>query len=154
MRVGNLQVFKRAEVSAHYAVLDYLTPCEELLFDLFRLLRVLGDDYPHVSHEFVTDWYYYVFSRSNPAANGGIGSLAVQEELLGQRGVATPLKRTSPAHGTSRGVSTYEWDNRSTASTGMSWNHSYFLRRRVFGRESEIGHSKPLLAAGACSNES
>jgi SAM-dependent methyltransferase len=29
----------------------------------FRLLRVLGDDYPRTSHRFVTDWYYYVFTR-------------------------------------------------------------------------------------------
>lgn len=28
----------------------------------FRLLRVLGDDYPKRSHRFVTDWYYYVFA--------------------------------------------------------------------------------------------
>jgi len=30
----------------------------------FHLLRVLGDDYPRVSHVYVTDWYYYVFSKS------------------------------------------------------------------------------------------
>ncbi len=29
----------------------------------FRLQRVLGDDYPRVSRLYVTDWYYYVFSR-------------------------------------------------------------------------------------------
>jgi SAM-dependent methyltransferase len=29
----------------------------------FRLLRVLGDDYPQTSRLYVTDWYYYVFSR-------------------------------------------------------------------------------------------
>jgi len=28
----------------------------------FRLLKVLGDDYPAHSKIFVTDWYYYVFS--------------------------------------------------------------------------------------------
>jgi len=43
----------------------------ELQKQQFRLLRVLGDDYPHVSREYVTDWYYYVFLRSNPVANGG-----------------------------------------------------------------------------------
>jgi ubiquinone/menaquinone biosynthesis C-methylase UbiE len=36
----------------------------------FRPLRILGDDYPHPSHEYVTDWYYYVFSKSNSAENG------------------------------------------------------------------------------------
>jgi SAM-dependent methyltransferase len=30
----------------------------------FRLETVLGDDYPKRSHEFVTDWYYYVFSKA------------------------------------------------------------------------------------------
>jgi hypothetical protein len=30
----------------------------------FRLLRVLGDDYPQVSHAYITDWYYYVFSKA------------------------------------------------------------------------------------------
>lgn len=30
----------------------------------FRLLRVLGDDYPRVSRLYVTDWYYYVFSAT------------------------------------------------------------------------------------------
>lgn len=29
----------------------------------FHLLRVLGDDYPQASRLYVTDWYYYVFSR-------------------------------------------------------------------------------------------
>lgn len=30
----------------------------------FSFLRVQGDDYPRVSHPYVTDWYYYVFSKS------------------------------------------------------------------------------------------
>lgn len=30
----------------------------------FHLLRVLGDDYPQVSHLYITDWYYYVFSKT------------------------------------------------------------------------------------------
>ena len=30
----------------------------------FRLLRVLGDDYPRSSRLYVTDWYYYVFSKT------------------------------------------------------------------------------------------
>jgi len=32
-----------------------------------QLLRVLGDDYPRVSRRYVTDWYYYVFSRAGTA---------------------------------------------------------------------------------------
>jgi SAM-dependent methyltransferase len=30
----------------------------------FRLLRVLGDDYPRASRRYVTYWYYYVFSKT------------------------------------------------------------------------------------------
>jgi SAM-dependent methyltransferase len=30
----------------------------------FRLLRVLGNDYPRLSRAYITDWYYYVFSKS------------------------------------------------------------------------------------------
>ncbi len=30
----------------------------------FSLLRISGDDYPCTSHSWVTDWYYYVFSKS------------------------------------------------------------------------------------------
>lgn len=30
----------------------------------YRLVRVLGDDYPLASHPWVTKWYYYVFSKS------------------------------------------------------------------------------------------
>jgi SAM-dependent methyltransferase len=30
----------------------------------FRLLRVQGDDYPRTSRRYVTDWYYYVFSKA------------------------------------------------------------------------------------------
>ena len=29
----------------------------------FRLLRVVGDDCPRVSHPYITDWYYYVFCK-------------------------------------------------------------------------------------------
>jgi ubiquinone/menaquinone biosynthesis C-methylase UbiE len=30
----------------------------------FRLQRILGDDYPRPSRPYVTDWYYYVFSKA------------------------------------------------------------------------------------------
>jgi SAM-dependent methyltransferase len=30
----------------------------------FRLVRVLGDDYPERSHAYATDWYYYVFAKT------------------------------------------------------------------------------------------
>jgi len=31
----------------------------------FQLVRVTGDDYPRVSRPFLTDWYYYVFSKND-----------------------------------------------------------------------------------------
>jgi SAM-dependent methyltransferase len=31
----------------------------------FQLVRFMGDDYPRVSRAFLTDWYYYVFSRTS-----------------------------------------------------------------------------------------
>jgi ubiquinone/menaquinone biosynthesis C-methylase UbiE len=36
----------------------------------FRIEKVLGDDYPHASGEYTTDWYYYVFSKSNSTEDG------------------------------------------------------------------------------------
>jgi hypothetical protein len=36
----------------------------------FKIERVLGDDYPQASGEYITDWYYYVFSKSNSAGSG------------------------------------------------------------------------------------
>lgn len=29
----------------------------------FRLVQMLGDDYPHASRRYITDWYYYVFAK-------------------------------------------------------------------------------------------
>jgi len=31
----------------------------------FQLVRFMGDDYPRVSRPFLTDWYYYVFSKTD-----------------------------------------------------------------------------------------
>ena len=36
----------------------------------FQYLKVLGNDYPAVSGEYSTDWYYYVFSKMNSPENG------------------------------------------------------------------------------------
>src|ERR1700683_320873 len=38
----------------------------------FRLLRVLGDDYPRISRLYVTDWYYYVFSSAEATGGGKV----------------------------------------------------------------------------------
>jgi ubiquinone/menaquinone biosynthesis C-methylase UbiE len=54
--------------SAHGGlVTHYWTPARAIAeiaeFD-FRLETFLGDDHPKRSHRFVTDWYYYVFSKA------------------------------------------------------------------------------------------
>jgi ubiquinone/menaquinone biosynthesis C-methylase UbiE len=53
--------------SAHGgAQIHFATPQkieQELVRCHFRPLRVLGDDYPRASHLYVTDWFYYVFTR-------------------------------------------------------------------------------------------
>ena len=58
--------------SAHGGLRTHFSTSENVELELsqfnFRLLRVLGDDYPRVSGPFVTDWYYYVFSRMDTMA--------------------------------------------------------------------------------------
>jgi SAM-dependent methyltransferase len=53
--------------AAHGGLTTHLSTPETVERELnrfgFGLLRVLGDDYPRVSRPYVTDWYYYVFSR-------------------------------------------------------------------------------------------
>jgi SAM-dependent methyltransferase len=53
---------------AHGGLRTHLSTPEKVEHEIggagFRLLRVLGDDYPHVSRPYVTDWYYYVFSNA------------------------------------------------------------------------------------------
>jgi len=49
----------------------YCTPArvgEELTRFKFRQEALLGDDHPRRSHEFVTDWYYYVFIKAESGA--------------------------------------------------------------------------------------
>jgi hypothetical protein len=36
-----------------------------------RLTRLTGDDYPRISRPFVTDWYYYAFSKLNRLSKEG-----------------------------------------------------------------------------------
>ncbi len=51
----------------HYAVPGRVIA--ELRQHGFRLLRFTGDDYPRYSRAYVTDWYYYVFQKSEPSAS-------------------------------------------------------------------------------------
>jgi SAM-dependent methyltransferase len=53
--------------AAHGGMRIHLSTPERTVRELgrfgFRPLRILGDDYPHASRLYVTDWYYYVFSK-------------------------------------------------------------------------------------------
>jgi ubiquinone/menaquinone biosynthesis C-methylase UbiE len=57
--------------AAHGGLRTHVAAPEEVMRELggfgFRLLRMLGDDYPRVSRRYVTDWYYYVFSKTEAA---------------------------------------------------------------------------------------
>jgi hypothetical protein len=46
----------------HYATLSHVI--EEVEGHGFRLLQLLGDDYPRPSRRHITDWYYYVFAKN------------------------------------------------------------------------------------------
>src|SRR5437879_13848568 len=51
--------------SAHGGLLTHYWIPERVIDELdgahFRVERLLGDDYPQASHQYATDWYYYVF---------------------------------------------------------------------------------------------
>ena len=53
---------------AHGGLQTHMATPEKVTHELgefgFRLLRVLGDDYPRTSGPYVTDWYYYVFAKT------------------------------------------------------------------------------------------
>jgi hypothetical protein len=53
---------------AHGGLMTHLASPEKVARELerfgFRLLGALGDDHPHVSRLYITDWYYYVFSKT------------------------------------------------------------------------------------------
>ena len=57
---------------AHGGVKTHLASPEKVSVEVgklgFRLLRVLGDDYPQPSRRYVIDWYYYVFSKTGVPA--------------------------------------------------------------------------------------
>ena len=53
----------------HYSIPDRVV-AELAEFD-FQLVKLMGDDYPRVSRMFLTDWYYYVFSKNDNYSIGG-----------------------------------------------------------------------------------
>lgn len=54
--------------SAHGGLKTHLAVPEKVTHELggfgFRLLRLMGNDYPHAIRLYVTDWYYYVFLKT------------------------------------------------------------------------------------------
>jgi ubiquinone/menaquinone biosynthesis C-methylase UbiE len=58
---------------AHGGLLTHYAVPERVIAELeqhgFRFLRFTGDDYPRRSRAFVTDWYYYVFQKTETAAS-------------------------------------------------------------------------------------
>jgi hypothetical protein len=54
--------------SAHGGLMTFFAIPRKVLQELeltgFRLMRILGDDYPRPSHVYSTDWFYYVFAKS------------------------------------------------------------------------------------------
>lgn len=54
--------------AAHGGLKTHLATPEKVALEVsgfgFQLLRTLGDDYPRTSRRFVTDWFYYVFSKT------------------------------------------------------------------------------------------
>jgi SAM-dependent methyltransferase len=56
-------------VLTHYAVPERVIA--ELEQEGFQFLRVAGDDYPQGSRAYVTDWYYYVFRKTETSVSAG-----------------------------------------------------------------------------------
>ena len=60
---------------AHGGVLTHYAVPERVIAELeqqrFQFLRVAGDDYPQRSRAYVTDWYYYVFQKTETSVSAG-----------------------------------------------------------------------------------
>lgn len=60
--------------SSHGGLMIHCATPDRIVAELtefdFQVVKVMGDDYPRASRPFVTDWYYYVFSKINNYSNG------------------------------------------------------------------------------------
>ena len=65
---GNLYDSSHGGLSIHCSIPDRVVA--ELAEFEFQLVRWMGDDYPRVSRAFLTDWYYYVFSKPDSSSMG------------------------------------------------------------------------------------
>ncbi len=60
---GDLYDSSHGGLTIHCSIPDRIVA--ELAEVDFQWVRSIGDDYPRVSHSFLTDWYYYVFCKSD-----------------------------------------------------------------------------------------
>lgn len=65
---GDLYDSSHGGLRIHCSIPDHVV-AELAEFD-FQLLRSMGDDYPRASCAFLTDWYYYVFSKTDNSSIG------------------------------------------------------------------------------------
>src|SRR5579864_5684849 len=65
---GDLYDSSHGGLSIHCSIPDRVVA--ELAEFEFQLVRWMGDDYPRVSRAFLTDWYYYVFSKPDSSSIG------------------------------------------------------------------------------------
>jgi SAM-dependent methyltransferase len=65
---GNLHDPADGGLTVHYSIPGRVVA--ELAELDFQLLKSLGDDYPRKSRIFLTDWYYYVFSKNDNCSIG------------------------------------------------------------------------------------
>jgi len=60
--------------SSHGGLMIHCSTPDRVITELaqfnFQLVRFMGDDYPRASNAFLTDWYYYVFSKTNNSSIG------------------------------------------------------------------------------------
>jgi SAM-dependent methyltransferase len=55
-------------LTVHYSIPERVVA--ELRKLDFQLVKLMGDDYPQVSRAFLTDWFYYVFSKNDGCSIG------------------------------------------------------------------------------------
>jgi ubiquinone/menaquinone biosynthesis C-methylase UbiE len=65
---GNLYDSSHGGLVTHCSTPDHVVA--ELEHLGFRLVRLMGDDHPQTSRELLTDWYYYVFSKTDNCSIG------------------------------------------------------------------------------------
>ncbi len=65
---GNLHDPVDGGLTVHYSIPGRVVA--ELAELDFQLLKLLGDDFPRVSQIFLTDWYYYAFSKNDNSLIG------------------------------------------------------------------------------------